>query len=316
MNPRKLLFLVNAHAGKEAIRTPFLPIMNTFVRAGYEPTVYITQRSGELPAIAAQRAEEYDLVVCSGGDGTLNETINGLLQCKHPPVLGYIPAGTTNDFARSLGLPKNMEKAAEVAVNGAAIDLDVGRFGNDYFSYVAAFGAFTEVSYATPQDIKNLLGKLAYLLEGAQRLSSLHPYSIRVEHDGGVVEDDILVGLVSNSSSVAGLPIGRFMDVSMSDGLLEVTLVRNPPSILDLTRVINHLLASQLDPDMIYSFKTKKLKITCEKPIPWTLDGEYGGDHPQIEICNVPHALRINVPVEQVLPRPPKRRPKKDAAAK
>lgn len=306
MEPRKLLFLVNAHAGKEAIRSPFLPIMNTFVRAGYEPTVYITQRSGELPDIAASRAGDYDLVVCSGGDGTLNETVNGLLRCPHPPLLGYIPAGTTNDFARSLGLPKNMEKAAEAAVNGAAVDLDVGRFNGDYFSYVAAFGAFTEVSYATPQDIKNLLGKLAYLLEGAQRLSSLHPYSIRVEHDGGVIEDDILVGLVSNSSSVAGLPVGRFMDVSMNDGLLEVTLVRNPPSILDLTRVINHLLASQLDPDMIYSFKTKHLKITCDTPIPWTLDGEYGGDHPIAEISNLPHALRINVPVEQVLPRPRK----------
>lgn len=304
MSPRKLLFLVNAHAGKEAIRGPFLSILNTFVRAGYEPTVYLSQRAGELPDIAARRAEDFDLVVCSGGDGTLNETVNGLLRCKHPPVLGYIPAGTTNDFAASLGLPRSMEKAAEAAVSGAAVQLDVGRFGDAYFSYVAAFGAFTDVPYATPQGSKNVLGKLAYLLEGAQRLPSLHPYSIRVEHDGGVIEDDILVGLVSNSSSVAGFPVGRLMDVSMSDGLLEVTLVRNPPSILELTRIINHLLVSQLDPDMIYSFKTTKLRITCDTPIPWTLDGEYGGDHLQADICNVPHALRINVPVEQVLPQP------------
>ena len=195
-------------------------------------------------------------------------------------------------------------QAAEAAVSGAAVQLDVGRFGDAYFSYVAAFGAFTDVPYATPQGSKNALGKLAYLLEGAQRLPSLRPYPVRVEHDGGVIEDDILVGLVSNSSSVAGFPVGRLMDVSMSDGLLEVTLVRNPPSILELTRIINHLLVSQLDPDMIYSFKTTKLRITCDTPIPWTLDGEYGGDHLQADICNVPHALRINVPVEQVLPQP------------
>ena len=297
---RNLLFLVNAHAGKEAIRTPFLSVMNTFVKAGYQPTVYITQRSGELPELTAREAGEYDLVVCSGGDGTLNETINGLMRLEHPPVLGYIPAGTTNDFAMSLCLPHNIETAAKVAVTGTTIAVDVGRFGEDSFSYVAAFGAFTDVPYATSQEAKNMLGKLAYALEVAQRLGNLPSYRIRLEHDGGVIEDEILIGLVSNSSSVAGFPLGKWIDISMNDGLLEVTLIRKPPMLIELTRVINTLLIGELDEELIYSVKTKKLRITCDTPIPWTLDGEYGGSRRAVDIENVHQALRINVPAEQL----------------
>lgn len=298
---RKLLFLVNAHAGKEAIKGHFLKIMDSFVKAGYEPTVYLTQKAGELPAIAAEKAGDYDLVVCSGGDGTLNETINGLMQLPERPVLGYIPAGTTNDFATSLCLPKNMEKAAEVAVGGTTLSVDVGCFGgSDYFSYVAAFGAFTDVPYATPQETKNALGGLAYVLEAALRLTALPSYRIRLEHDGGVIEDEILVGLVSNSSSVASLPLGKLVDVSMNDGLLEVTMVRKPENMFDLTRVINRLLVGELDAEMIYSFKTKKLSLRSEASIPWTLDGEYGGTRREVEIENITRAIRVKVPSAQL----------------
>ena len=284
---RSLLFLVNAHAGKEAIRAPFLQVLNTFVKAGYQPTVYITQRSGELPELAAREAGDYDLVVCSGGDGTLNETINGLMRLEHPPVLGYIPAGTTNDFAASLCLPHSIEAAAKVAATGTTIAVDVGRFGEDYFSYVAAFGAFTDVPYATSQEAKNMLGKLAYALEVAQRLGNLPSYRIRLEHDGGIIEDEILIGLVSNSSSVAGFPLGKWIDISMNDGLLEITLIRKPPMLIELTRVINTLLSGELDEELIYS-------------VPWTLDGEYGGSRRAVDIENVHRALRINVPAEQL----------------
>lgn len=305
---RKLLFLVNAHAGKGAIKNHMLPILDVFVRAGYEPTVCLSQRSGELPGVAEKKAGDYDLVVCSGGDGTLNEVVNGLMRLEDPPALGYIPAGSTNDFATSLCLPKNMEKAAEVAASGTDIGVDVGRFGEkDYFAYVAAFGAFTDVPYVTPQEYKNVLGGLAYLLEGAQRLSEIKPYRIRMEYDDGVIDDEILVGLVSNSSSVAGLPLGKFIDVSMNDGLLEVTMVRKPPLLIELTKVINGLLMGELDPDLIYSFKTKHLKMTCDEPIPWTLDGEYGGTRTEVEIENINKGLRVRVPTEQLLPAKPKK---------
>ncbi len=299
---RKLLFLVNPQAGKAAIRGQLLRIVDTFVRAGWMPTIYTSQRTGELPALVAREAPNYDLVVCSGGDGTLNETLNGLMHLERRPPLGYIPAGTTNDFASSLGIPKTMLKAAQAAVDGVPVSVDVGKFGERYFAYVAAFGAFTDVTYVTPQHIKNSLGRLAYLVEGAQRLSSLKTYPLHLEYDGGETDGEFLVGLISNSSYVAGLPVGRWIDTSMSDGLLEVTLVRKPNLMIELTRVASNLLLGELDPELIFSVKTKRLRITSPEPIPWTLDGEYGGSPAEITIENLHRALTIHLPVESLRP--------------
>ena len=300
---RKLFFAVNAHAGKEAIKTPFLKIVDIFIRAGYEPTVYLTQRSGELAGVIAEKAGAYDLVVCSGGDGTLNETINGLMRLEHPPTLGYIPAGTTNDFASSLSIPKNILKAAEAAVGGVPVHVDVGPLQDRHFAYVAAFGAFTDVPYVTSQDSKNSLGKLAYLVEGAQRLSSLQTYHLEVEHDGGTVEGEFLLGMVSNSSYVAGLPVGRLMDVSLTDGLMEVGLVRKPAMMIELTRVASNLLLGELDPERIVFLKTQKLRVRSLEPIPWTLDGEFGGIYTDALLENLPRRLCVNVPPAILVPR-------------
>lgn len=302
-NQRKLLFLVNPHAGKAAIRSQLLRITETFVRAGCLPTIYTSQRSGELPSVVEQLAPGYDLVVCSGGDGTLNETLNGLMRLERRPMLGYIPAGTTNDFAASLGIPKHMVKAAEAAVDGVPVSVDVGRFGQRYFAYVAAFGAFTDVTYATPQQFKNSLGRLAYLVEGAQRLSSLKTYRLHLEYDGGETDGEFLVGIVSNSSYVAGLPVGRWIDASMNDGLMEVTLVRKPALMIELTRVASNLVLGELDPELIFSVKTRRLRVTAPEPLPWTLDGEYGGAPTDVTIENCQRALTLHLPVESLQPK-------------
>jgi len=303
---RKLLFVVNPHAGKEAVKSYFLKLVDLFVRSGWQPTVYTTQKAGELASVVEKRAADYDLVVCCGGDGTLNETVNGLMRLADPPPLGYIPAGSTNDFATSLGLPKNLMKAAEAAVGGVPVHVDVGRFRDRHFTYVAAFGAFTDVPYVTSQDSKNVLGKLAYLVEGAQRLSSLSTYQLKVEHDGGVVEGEFLLGLISNSSYVAGLPVGRLVDVSLNDGLMEVNLVRKPSQVLELTRVASNLLLGELDPEVILSFKTQKLRILAQEPLTWTLDGEFGGEYAQAEIESLTRRLCIHVPPEKLIPKPKK----------
>ncbi len=295
---KKLLFLVNPHAGKGAVGARLLPILETFTEADYRVTLCLSRGQGELTGVAKNEAAGYDLVVCAGGDGTLNETLNGLMCLDDRPVLGYIPAGTTNDFAASLSIPKNMEKAALAAVFGRQVTVDVGRFNDRYFSYVAAFGAFTDVTYATPQENKNALGKLAYLMEGAQRLGSLKTYKLRLEYDGGTAEGEFLVGLVSNSSWVAGLPVGRVVDVSMSDGLMEVNLVRKPDKISDLNQTIPLLLQGELDPKLVFSVKTRRLRLIAEEPMPWTLDGEYGGTGTVADIENLPRALTVRVPAE------------------
>lgn len=305
-NPRKLLFLVNPNAGKGAIRGRMLPILEAFAQEGYRATVCLSTGTGQLTRVAQEEGPDYELVVCSGGDGTLNETINGLLRLEQTPVLGYIPAGTTNDFAASLGIPKHMEEAARLAVSGRAVQVDAGRFNERYFAYVAAFGAFTDVAYATPQEYKNQLGKLAYLLEGAQRLGSIKAYSMRLEHDGGSTEGEFLVGLVSNSSYVAGLPMGKVVDVSMSDGLMEVNLVRKPAHLGELSKTIRALLQGDLDNELLCSFKTRALQVESQEPVPWTLDGEYGGSCTRACIENLPRALTIHGPEE--LPRLQKNR--------
>lgn len=295
---QKLLLLINPHAGKSAVRGKLLDIIDRFVKGGYEVTVYITQRSGELPALVEKQAHNYDLVVCSGGDGTLNETVNGLMHCENPPKLGYIPAGTTNDFAASFRLPRGMNAAADVVMEGDVVYFDVGKFNNSYFAYVAAFGAFTDVPYATPQETKNALGKLAYLLEGMRRLPSIQSYPIRLEYDGGVIEDDILVGVISNSRYVAGLPMGERNDASMSDGLMEVILVKKPGNALELTPLINTFLVGEMESNLVYTFKTKDLRITSDVPISWTLDGEYGGQRTEVIIENQMKALGIIAPAD------------------
>ncbi len=295
---KKLLFLVNPNAGKGAVGARLLPVLEAFTQADYRVTLCLSRGPGELSRVAKNEAAGYDLVVCAGGDGTLNETLNGLLFLNEPPVLGYIPAGTTNDFATSLGIPHNMERAAQVAAAGREVMVDVGRFNDRYFSYVAAFGAFTDVAYATPQESKNVLGKLAYLIEGAQRLGSLKTYKLRLEYDGGTAEGDFLVGLISNSSWVAGLPVGKVVDISMADGLLEVNLVRKPDKVPDLNRTVRLLVQGELDPELVVSVKTRRLRVISEEPMPWTLDGEYGGTGTVADIENLPRKLAIRVPEE------------------
>ena len=297
---RKLLLAVNPHSGKSAMKNKLLPVVQRFTQGGYEVTVFTTQRAGQLPDYIRENAERFDLVVCSGGDGTMSETVNGLMHCEHPPRLGYIPAGTTNDFANSLGLSKNAEVAANDIMEGICIPVDVGQFGDDYFSYVAAFGAFTDVTYETPQSTKSLLGHAAYVLEGAKRLPGLKPYHIKFEYEDGVIEDDILVGIVGSSYYVAGMPMGKMVDASMSDGLLDVILIKNPASLTELQGILNGFLVGEFNQKYVYCLKSSKMKIIADRPVPWSIDGEYGGTRSEVEICNHKQALRVLVPERSV----------------
>ena len=297
---KKLLFVVNPHAGKAAIKAHLLPIVDNFVAAGYWVNIHTSQRSGDITEYVKAYGEDCDIVVCSGGDGTVNEAINGIMSCARKPVLGYIPAGTTNDFASGFRLPKNMVEASKVVVSGVPTYFDVGRFGQRYFAYVAAFGAFTDVTYQTSQDYKNIFGKLAYVMEGAARLPTLGFNRVRMEYDDGVIEDDILVGIVTNSSYVAGLPIGRMVDSTMNDGLMEVFLIKNPSNILEVAPIINSFLQGEVDRRHIHMVRTKKLRILTDKHISWALDGEYGGYHKDARIENLYCALRLMVPAEAI----------------
>lgn len=292
----KLLFVYNPHSGVGKIKSQLSDIIEIMVRAGYEVSVHPTQAAGEATKIVQVRAAEYDLVVCCGGDGTLDETVTGLMRsgCRVP--LGYIPAGSTNDFAASLGLPKDMKKAAQIAVSGRDFQCDVGGFGDDYFIYIAAFGMFTDVSYQTKQELKNVLGHVAYLLEGVKHIGNHPHYRMRVEYDGGTIEDTFMYGMVTNSLSVGGFKGMTGKDVALNDGLFEVMLIKTPSNAVELNEIIAVLTKLRTESDLIYTFKTDTLHISPYQTIPWTLDGEYGGDQTQIQLRNFCQALTIRVP--------------------
>lgn len=293
----KLLFLINPHAGKAEIKNKALEIIDLFIQNGYEVTVHTTQAPMEIPQILKRTGKKYDLIVTCGGDGTLNETVEGLLRLKdNAPPLGYIPAGTVNDFASSLGISKNMTEAAKDILNGKLFLCDIGIFEKRFFTYIAAFGAFTDVSYQTPQEFKNLLGRAAYILEGIRRLPSIQSYHIQIEHDGQTDEGDFLFGMVSNSTSVAGIKVADKANILMDDGLLEVMLVRNPGNVAQAQALLSAILRREMDSEFLLSFRTSRLFLSADTDVPWTLDGEFGGAVSKADISVCPKALKILIP--------------------
>lgn len=295
---KKLLFVFNPHSGKAQIKNQLLDIVDTMVKEDYEVTIYPTQAAGDAIRKVEEEADNYDMVVCSGGDGTLDETVTGLMHLQEKPLLGYIPAGSTNDFATSLGIPKDMVKAAGAAVNGKPFLCDIGSFNEDFFVYVAAFGLFTEVSYKTSQEWKNVLGHAAYILEGAKRLHDIPAYRMEVGYDNVRISDEFIFGMITNSTSVGGFKGMTGKDVLLDDGVFEVTLIKKPRNPIELNEIIASLINLVDDTDMIYSFKTDEVHFRAKREIPWTLDGEFGGDHEEVVVKNMCKAVTIMVPGE------------------
>ena len=292
---KKLLFIFNPCSGKGQIKNKLMEVIDIMVKAGYEVTVHSTQDREDAMQKVKSEAKNYDLVICSGGDGILDEAVTGMMQSEKKVPLGYIPAGSTNDFANSLKIPKDIVKAAHVAVEGRKFPVDVGYFNGDSFIYIAAFGLFTDVSYQTSQELKNVLGHAAYILEGAKRLHNITSYKMRVEYDGNIIEDEFAYGMITNSVSVGGFKKLTGKNVLLDDGLFEVTLIRMPKNPVEWNEILSCLANLKDDSDLIYTFKTDCVKFLPEDVIPWTLDGEFGGEHKNVIVKNVHQALEIMV---------------------
>ena len=303
---KKLLFVYNPRAGKEMLKPRLSDVLDIFVKAGYEVTVHPTQAYRDAYyQIKEYEVGKYDLIACSGGDGTIDEVATGMMKRremgKDVVPVGYIPAGTTNDFAKSLHIPRKPLAAADNAVKGVPFPCDIGKFNDSVFVYIAAFGIFTDVSYETDQAVKNVLGHMAYILEGAKRIFNIPSYKIKVEHDGEVIEDEFIFGMVTNSRSVGGFSNMVGKNIVFDDGLFEVTLIKTPKNPIALQEIIAALLIEQGDTKHMYTFKTKKITFDSVEEIPWTLDGEFGGEQDYVEIENVQKAMEIMVPENHVL---------------
>lgn len=293
---KRLLLVMNPCAGiKKANR--YLPdLLRLFSDYGYVSTAYMTGKRGDGTEFARTHAAEADLIVCIGGDGTLNEVIEGLLKSGADCPLGYIPAGSTNDFAASLKISSNVMQAARDIMEGRPRTIDLGSFNGRCFSYVASFGAFTEAAYSTPQEVKNMLGHLAYIFEGMKDLANIRPIHLRLETDSGnAFEDDYIFGAISNSTSIAGFLTMDPTRVIIDDGLFEITLIKMPTAPMDLSRILYSLQTQQYDDKLIHACTAARAVIHSPAAVPWTLDGEYARGETDIIVENLHNALRLVV---------------------
>jgi len=292
---KKLLFIYNPHAGKGKIKSQLSDIIELFVKHDYEVVVYSTKGKKDAKKIVIDclKRQKYEYIVCSGGDGTLNEVINGIMNCENKPKIGYIPSGTTNDYAYSLKVPKNMLKATQVVLNAALFSCDIGSFNEEYFTYSAAFGLFTDAAYETPQYSKNMLGRLAYILEGIKRLPNWKSYRLDIINEDKVISDNFIYGMVTNTHSIGGFRGITGKGVLLDDGLFEAIFIKTPQNVSDLQSIINDLLKGKLNSDQIISFPIKEIYIRSEELVPWSIDGEYGGELQTVCIKNCKQAISI-----------------------
>lgn len=287
------IIIMNPCAGTKKANKYLTDILYLFSRYGYFSRVFMTSKKGDGAVLAEKYAKEGDLIVAIGGDGTFNEVVDGVVKSKTNTPIGYIPAGSTNDFASTLKLNKNILKAAEDIMEGTPRTIDIGLFNNKCFTYVASFGAFTRISYSTPQNTKNIFGHLAYILEGIKDIPSIRHEHMRIETDNGVFEDDYLFGAVSNSTTLGGILTIDPETVDLNDGLLELVLIRRPKNVFEMNQLILSLNGQIYDCEMINLVSTRNIKIHCDSCPDWTLDGEFEQGATDIEIKNIPDAFKI-----------------------
>ncbi len=291
---KNLLLLINPVTAKTAITPSLIEVIDIFERAGYNTVVHITQKRGDIPSYLRDKEGIYDTVVCVGGDGTLNETVQGIFNFTQKPSIGYIPAGTTNDFATSWGIPKDPIAVATKIAEESPVYIDINLFCGKPYVYVAAFGMFTDISYKTPQQMKQNLGYAAYLFEALLNLGNLgKPVRLKVEHDGIVETGDYLYGMVANTRRVGGIDLKVKNSISISDGLMEVILIRASENPIESPRVVGAVLAQDMQSEYIHFAQTTKIKLTSDTPVPWTLDGEHGGDLKEVTVEVVKNAVKM-----------------------
>ncbi len=293
---KRILFIYNPRSGKGSIGQKLTAIIDIFNLAGYRVEIYPTKKQGDAARVAQMAGPSFEMLVCAGGDGTLNEVVSGMMERRHKIPVGYIPVGSTNDFAASLHLPQDPLKAAKAAVEGQVRRIDTGLFNERHFIYVAAFGAFTKVAYDTDQTLKNIFGHAAYILNGVASLAEIRAWPMTVRTGDRITKGRYIYGMITNSISVGGIRNITGRDIALCDGLFEVTLIREPKGLADLQATAAALIAGNTDSPMLEVFKADEIEIEAEEPLSWTLDGEYGGSPKKALIRNLHKSLKMTIP--------------------
>lgn len=293
---KKLLFIFNPVAGKNKINSYLSGIISAFCEKNYDVHIYASKAKNDMYNYFRKYNQDYELIIVSGGDGSLNEIVNAYMKSNYKPVIGYIPAGTTNDFSKNLDLPADMSECAKRIINGNIMTCDLGLFNrHSYFTYVAAFGSISEISYSTPQASKNILGQNAYVVEGLKQLVNLKKFHLKIEYDGGIIEDDFCHGMVSNSKSIGGIKFYKEYELSLSDGKFECLFIKYPNNPIDMQQIVTSIATVSFNNSHFYQFQTSKLKITSEEKVNWTLDGEYAGSSKTTTIDNCHKVIKFKI---------------------
>jgi YegS/Rv2252/BmrU family lipid kinase len=293
---KKLLLLANIHSGKAEIASHIGDMIDYYNKENFIVTAFSSQAKGHIINIIEDMGGNFDNIVVCGGDGTLNEAVNAIMNISgHKPKLGYVPCGSANDFAANVGIPRDICDAYRVAVCNNPFSVDVGRINNRYFTYVTGFGLFTNLPYETPQSIKNIIGYNAYVLEGIKQLSTLQSWKMKVNYDDTELEDEYILGLVSNSNRIAGMHVP--IKATLNDGVFEVLLVKKPKLLTAIPALISSLVDNNYDNDLIHTFRTSRVVFECEEKVKWTVDGEKAGAFNRAGIRVFDRAIDINVPL-------------------
>ena len=293
---KNILMIVNPVSGRGVLKQKLWKILEIFSNADITANVIFTKKRGDAIEFAKNCPDDIETVVCAGGDGTLNEVISGLMENPTPHKLGYIPVGTTNDLASSLGISKNPIEAAKNIIDGNTEKIDIGSFSGRYFNYVASFGAFTEASYNTPQEAKNLLGHFAYVLEGIMSLANIRSYKVKFTFNNTVIEDNFIFGAISNTTSMGGVLKLKDTLVALNDGEFELLLIKKPTNIIQLQKILGEIMTQNFSGDLVKLFHTSHIVIECEENFDWTLDGECHHGVQREEVNNITQAIKLIVP--------------------
>ena len=297
MRKKSIVLIVNPKAGKCKGAKHLSEITKTIQEKGYLPIVLLTSKTGDARRFAYEHGDEVEVVCCVGGDGTFSEVVSGMVSGKHSTPIGYIPAGSTNDYASSLGLSLNLKVAASDAVDGFSQSFDIGMLNGRHFAYVAAFGMLAKVSYSAPQDLKNILGHFAYDLEGICDLHSLRAEAMAIDTDEEHIEGEYLLGTISNTTSIGGILQFDSGEVNLNDGYLELLLISKPSTTREFAQIVQALSTRSYSGCSCITYrKSKHVRIISHNQIPWTLDGECAGESSYVEIENIPNAIYVMIP--------------------
>lgn len=293
---KQVLLIINPNAGKGNVQRRIPYIKRDLENTGYDVDIVYTKKKVPAKEIIREYHKKADIIICCGGDGTVNDLVSSVMELEDKPEITFIPLGTVNDFARTIGLSRKRFYMPSILKKYTRRKIDIGKFNKKYFNYVAAFGAFTKVSYVTSQKLKKYFGKWAYFIVAIKYFFKIKTYKINIDIDGKKIEKECIYGSISNSKSIGGFQWFRKRDIALDDGKFEIILINKPKHKIQYISMVFDILLKRYQSKNFFYSQGSKIEITTEKNLSWTIDGEFGGMAKEIKVENCKQAVTFIIP--------------------